>query len=149
MKLVLSSIVQLFTGTLRKEKSELASYDTGEKLFSAGKTMARGRDEAYLIQKFRKEIMTIFPKAFFYKIPDFPGGPLRPYDVELKINGANFALEFKGPEGTLQTHQRYFLDLAEANGSFSMVVRPENWHQCIKDIVTLVKKREEEGFNAN
>lgn len=149
-RLIRNLIEALSTIISIRGNSASASLDTTEKFsYTREANMPRGKDEAELIRKFKREIMTIFPKAFFYKIPDFPGGPLRPYDVEFKVLGLNFALEFKSEGGVLSAHQKYFLDLAESNGAFSMVVRPDNWNACIKDIVTLVKKKEEEGFNAN
>lgn len=103
----------------------------------------RGKEEANLIQKFKMEFLKRNPKAFWYKIPDYPGGPVRPFDAIVIACGSIFCLEFKAKTRILR-HQQYYMDWAERNGAISMVIEPAIYEQTMDAICALIEKSKEE-----
>lgn len=96
--------------------------------------------EGAMIQRFYEKIRTFFPELFWYKIPDFPGGPLRPFDVFAVISGHTFCIEFK-IDDALKPHQIFFLELARKNGAISFSVYPETFDSGIERIQKCVRRK--------
>jgi len=74
---------------------------------------------------------------FFYKIPDFPGGPLRPFDSILVCEGKFFAIEFKVGKDRLKKHQEYYLEKVEESGSMSLVIYDDK--ESIEESLTAIE----------
>lgn len=73
--------------------------------------------ERKLYQIFKEKIKKADPNCFWYKIPDFALGGLRPFDGFLVIQGIPFAIEFKSKDGSLTKYQSYQLtDFVNAGG---------------------------------
>ena len=73
--------------------------------------------ERKLYQRFKQKIKQADPNCFYYKIPDFILGGLRPFDSFLVIQGVPFAIEFKSKYGSLTMYQSYQLtDFVNAGG---------------------------------
>lgn len=77
-------------------------------------------------------------KIFFllYKIPDFPGGTLRPFDSILYLQGKVFSIEFKVGKNKLTKHQEYYLTLIKKTKNRTMTIN-ENTYKAVID--TLVR----------
>lgn len=65
--------------------------------------------ERQLYQKFKKKMLKADPSAWVYKIPDWIGGPKRPFDMILIMKGKPFAIEFKSRKGILTRYQAFQL----------------------------------------
>lgn len=66
-------------------------------------------NERKLYQQFKEKIKKADPNCFCYKISDWIGGPKRPFDFILVIQGIPFAIEFKSKDGVLTKYQAYCL----------------------------------------
>jgi len=75
-----------------------------------------------LQNKFAKKLEKYLDIYFYYKIPDCPGGPLRPFDSFLIYRSAIYVIEFKVGRDTLKRHQKYFLDKAHTAGATAMLI---------------------------
>ena len=99
--------------------------------------------ERKLYQIFKEKIHKADPNCWWYKIPDFPMGGLRPFDGFLVIQGIPFAIEFKSKKGTLTKYQGYQLtDFNNARGE-ALIYKEgeETLDKFIEKIVKMAKDK--------
>ena len=99
--------------------------------------------ERRLYQIFKKKIKETDPNCWVYKIPDWIGGPKRPFDFFLVIKGVPFAIEFKSKDGMLTKYQGYqLLDFTNAGGEALVYwEEKETLNEFVEKIVKSAKKR--------
>lgn len=100
-------------------------------------------NERKLYQKFKDKILKTDPNCWVYKIPDWIGGPKRPADFFLVVNGVAFLLEFKSANGVLTKYQSYQLaDFIVAGGEALVYVEgKETLDEFVLKIMKIVKDK--------
>ena len=99
--------------------------------------------ERKLYSKFREKIFKAAPNCFWYKIPDFILGGMRPFDGFLIIQGIPFAIEFKSKNGILTKYQAYQLQDFILAGGEALVFweGKETLDEFVKKIMDIVERR--------
>ncbi len=95
--------------------------------------------ESQIIIRFRKLLTKKMREKkiefMFYKIPDFPGGPKRPFDAFLVVTGKFIAIEFKVKGNKPTKIQEYHLNNVNTCGGHSIVVDETNYKEYVKRIM--------------
>jgi len=98
--------------------------------------------ERRLYQKFKDKMAKADPNCFCYKIPDWIGGGLRPFDFFLVIKGVPFAIEFKSEGSKLTKYQLYQMtDFVVAGGEAAIYWSNDDMDKFIEDLMEKAKKK--------
>lgn len=99
-------------------------------------------NERKLYQKFKDKIKEVDPNCWYYKIPDFPGSTLRPFDSFLVMKGLAFAIEFKvdGKEAT--DYQAYQLEKFKLAGGRAIVCHETDFDRVVLHITNIANRKE-------